>query len=48
MRKCLAVLFPTMAFVEDQYQRKPDRVLFCGLGDVAWLGNGTRRRPSKS
>lgn len=30
----LAVLFPTMAFIEDQYQAKPERVLFCGLGDV--------------
>lgn len=30
----LAVLFPTMAFIEDQYQAKPGRVLFCGMGDV--------------
>jgi type IV pilus assembly protein PilM len=30
----LAVLFPTMAFIEDQYRVKPARVLFCGMGDV--------------
>jgi type IV pilus assembly protein PilM len=30
----MGVLFPTLAFVEDQYQSKPDRVLFCGMGDL--------------
>ena len=30
----LGVLFPTMAFIEDQFHAKPGRVLFCGLGDV--------------
>jgi type IV pilus assembly protein PilM len=30
----VAVLFPTMAFIEDQFHAKPARVLFCGLGDV--------------
>jgi type IV pilus assembly protein PilM len=30
----LGVLFPTMAFVEDQYQAKPAHVLFCGIGDL--------------
>jgi type IV pilus assembly protein PilM len=30
----MAVLFPTLAFVEDQYQSKPARVLFCGMGEV--------------
>jgi type IV pilus assembly protein PilM len=28
------VLLPTMAFVEDQLNAKPARVLFCGLGDI--------------
>lgn len=27
----LAVLFPTIAFAEDHFQTKPDRILFCGL-----------------
>jgi type IV pilus assembly protein PilM len=31
----MAVLFPTMAFIEDQYQAKPGRVLFCGMGDIS-------------
>lgn len=31
----LGVLFPTMAFVEDQFKEKPARVLFCGMGDVS-------------
>ena len=30
----VGVLFPTMAFIEDQFHAKPARVLFCGLGDV--------------
>jgi type IV pilus assembly protein PilM len=30
----IGVLFPTLAFVEDQYQDKPARVLFCGMGEV--------------
>ena len=44
----LAVLFPTMAFIEDQYQAKPERVLFCGMGEVdgweAELGVAGRSR----
>jgi type IV pilus assembly protein PilM len=33
----LGVLFPTMAFIEDQFHSKPGRVLFCGIGGVdAW------------
>jgi hypothetical protein len=33
----LGVLFPTMAFIEDQFHAKPGRVLFCGMGYVdAW------------
>ena len=31
-----AVLFPTMAFVEDQLQTKPARVLFCGIDTEGW------------
>lgn len=31
----LGVLFPTMAFIEDQYHSKPGRVLFCGMGEIA-------------
>ncbi len=43
----LAVLFPTMAFIEDQYQAKPERVLFCGLGDVdGWEAELGRRSKS--
>lgn len=35
----LAVLFPTMAFIEDHFQAKPDRVLFCGLDPLeGWEG----------
>ena len=30
----MAVLLPTMAFIEDQLHAKPARVLFCGIGDV--------------
>jgi hypothetical protein len=30
----LAVLFPTMAFIEDHFHAQPNRVLFCGLGDL--------------
>ena len=30
----LAVLFPTLAFVEDHYETLPARVLFCGLGEL--------------
>ena len=30
----LAVLFPTLAFVEDHYQSKPARLLFCGMDDL--------------
>lgn len=30
----MGVLFPTLAFVEDQYQSKPARVLFCGMGEA--------------
>ena len=30
----MGVLFPTLAFIEDQYQTRPARVLFCGMGDV--------------
>ncbi len=29
----LAVLFPTMAFIEDHFHAKPARLLFCGIGD---------------
>lgn len=32
--EALGVLYPTLAFIEDQYQTKPARLLFCGMGDV--------------
>lgn len=31
----LAVLFPTMAFIEDHFHVRPARVLFCGIGDLS-------------
>lgn len=30
----MGVLFPTIAFIEDQFESKPARVLFCGLGEL--------------
>jgi type IV pilus assembly protein PilM len=30
----MGVMFPTLAFIEDQYRTKPARLLFCGMGDV--------------
>lgn len=30
----MGVLFPTLAFIEDQFHSKPARVLFCGMGEV--------------
>jgi type IV pilus assembly protein PilM len=30
----MAVLFPTLAFIEDFFHVKPARVLFCGMGDL--------------
>jgi type IV pilus assembly protein PilM len=30
----MGVLFPTLAFIEDQFQTKPARLLFCGMGEV--------------
>lgn len=30
----MGVLFPTLAFIEDQYQSRPARVLFCGMGEL--------------
>ena len=38
----LAVLFPTLAFVEDHYQSKPARLLFCGMDDLDGWGDGSR------
>ncbi|HYP08069.1 MAG TPA: hypothetical protein VER03_17690 [Bryobacteraceae bacterium] len=32
--EALAVLYPTLAFIEDQYNTKPARLLFCGMGDL--------------
>jgi hypothetical protein len=31
----MAVLFPTVAYVEDELAARPDRVLLCGFGPVA-------------
>lgn len=31
----MAVLFPTVAYVEDELMARPDRVLLCGFGSVA-------------
>jgi type IV pilus assembly protein PilM len=30
----MGVLFPTIAFIEDQFQTKPECLLFCGMGEV--------------
>ena len=40
----LAVLFPTMAFIEDQFQAKPARVLFCGIGRCRMAGKRSWER----
>ena len=32
----VGVLFPTMAFVEDHFQTRPARVLFCGMDVEGW------------
>jgi len=31
----MAVLFPTVAYVEDELAARPDRVLLCGFGNMA-------------